>query len=99
MQPPLNTPLTENRHHRRRTATAQRGNAGTKAAEAAERFSRELDRFIRERECQQLTGLSRSTRWRLERAGRFPRRRRISAGATGWLASEIAAWLAGRAIV
>jgi prophage regulatory protein len=55
------------------------------------------DRFIREPECHQITGLSRSTRWRLERAGEFPRRRRISAGCTGWLASEMAGWVADRA--
>src|ERR1700687_6181057 len=55
------------------------------------------DRIIREPECHQITGLSRSTRWRLERTGEFPRRRRISAGCTGWLASEMAAWVADRA--
>jgi prophage regulatory protein len=53
--------------------------------------------IIREPECRRISGLSRSTRWRLEREGKFPRRRRISPGASGWLASEIAAWLADRA--
>ena len=51
------------------------------------------DRFIREPEVARITGLSRTTRWRLERAGKFPRRRRISANAVGWLASEIRAWM------
>lgn len=55
------------------------------------------DRFLREREVQHRTGLSRSTRWRLERIGKFPRRRRISANAVAWLDSEIAAWIAARA--
>lgn len=55
------------------------------------------DRIIREPECHQITGLSRSTRWRLERAGEFPRRRRISPGCSGWLASEMAAWIVDRA--
>jgi prophage regulatory protein len=55
------------------------------------------DAFIREAECRRISGLSRSTRWRLERAGKFPRRRKISESATGWLASELAEWLAGRA--
>src|SRR5271169_5987160 len=55
------------------------------------------DRIIREPECERITGLSRSTRWRLERAGDFPRRRRISAGCSGWLASELAVWVARRA--
>jgi prophage regulatory protein len=52
--------------------------------------------IVREHECRQLTGLSRSTRWRMERIGLFPRRRRISPGCTGWLRSEIAVWIASR---
>ena len=54
------------------------------------------DRFLREPEVRRLTGLSRTTRWRLERAGKFPRRRRISENAVAWAASEINAWIAER---
>jgi prophage regulatory protein len=54
------------------------------------------DAIIREPECRRRTGLSRSTRWRLERRGQFPRRRQLSPGCSGWIASEIAAWIAGR---
>jgi prophage regulatory protein len=54
------------------------------------------DRIVRELECHQRSGLSRSTRWRLERAGLFPRRRRVSPGCSGWLESELAAWIAAR---
>lgn len=57
----------------------------------------QVDRFIRESECRRLTGLSRSTRWRLERKGRFPKRRRLSENATAWLESEIREWIASRA--
>ena len=52
------------------------------------------DRFMREPEVRRITGLSRTTRWRLERARKFPRRRQISTNAVGWLASEINAWMA-----
>jgi prophage regulatory protein len=55
-----------------------------------------LDRFVREKECGQITGLSRPTRWRLERDGKFPKRRRISPNAIGWLASELEEWLRSR---
>jgi prophage regulatory protein len=55
-----------------------------------------IDAIIREPECWRRTGLSRSTRWRLERKGKFPRRRQLSPGCSGWLASEIAAWIAAR---
>jgi prophage regulatory protein len=54
------------------------------------------DRFIREQECRVLTGLSRSTRWRLERQGKFPRRRRLSPNGIGWLLSDVEAWQASR---
>ena len=55
------------------------------------------DRFVREPEVKQITGLSRVTRWRMERRGEFPRRRRISTNAIAWLESEISAWMAERA--
>ena len=40
------------------------------------------DRFLREAEVAHITGLSRTTRWRLERRGEFPRRRSISCNAS-----------------
>ena len=55
-----------------------------------------MDRFVRERECREVTGLSRTTRWRAERMGHFPRRRKISENTVGWLESELAEWLANR---
>ena len=52
------------------------------------------DRFMREPEVHRITGLSRTTRWRLERAGKFPRKRQISENVRANLASEIMAWVA-----
>jgi predicted DNA-binding transcriptional regulator AlpA len=40
--------------------------------------------------------LSRTTVWRLERAGTFPRRVRKSPGRVGWRESEISDFVAGR---
>ena len=57
------------------------------------------DRFLREAEVARITGLSRTTRWRMERRGEFPRRRSISRNAVAWLASEIRAWMLERAEV
>ncbi len=54
------------------------------------------DRFIRDRECKKISGLSRTTRWRLEREGKFPKRRQISPNGVGWLLSEIQSWLDSR---
>lgn len=56
-----------------------------------------IDRFIRETECKRITGLSRTTRWRQERAGQFPKRRQISPGLIAWLESEVQEWLRDRA--
>ena len=55
-----------------------------------------MDRVIRERACREATGLSRTTRWRMEKKGDFPRHLRLSANAVGWLESEIAAWIKAR---
>jgi len=47
------------------------------------------------------TGLSRSTVWRLERAGDFPRHIRLSPNAVAWIEDEIVGWIrqkAGRAL-
>ncbi len=52
--------------------------------------------IVREPECRTLTGLSRATRWRLERTGQFPKRRKLSSNTIGWLRSELLAWIASR---
>ena len=58
-----------------------------------------FERFMREAEVRRITGLSRTTRWRLERRGAFPRRRRISPNGVAWLESEIRQWQAEKAAV
>lgn len=55
------------------------------------------DRFLREPEVNRITGLSRTTRWRLEKQKLFPRRRQISANAVAWLESEVMTWMAEKA--
>ena len=51
------------------------------------------ERLIKSREVLDRTGLSRSTIWRLERQGAFPKHRRISANAVAWLEHEVSAWI------
>ena len=55
-----------------------------------------MDRFVREAECREITGLGRTTRWEMERAGKFPPRRRLSHNSVGWLASELKRWMRSR---
>ncbi len=59
--------------------------------------TQEPDRFIREPEEKHIAGLSRTTRWRLERAGKYPKRIQISENAKARLLSQIVAWMAARA--
>ncbi len=43
-----------------------------------------------------MTGLHRTTRWRMERRGEFPRRRKVTTALHGWLESEILEWMRTR---
>ena len=53
-------------------------------------------RFLRITDVTAETGLSRSTIYRLEQAGDFPRRVRLSANSMGWWSSAVDEWLAKR---
>jgi prophage regulatory protein len=55
-----------------------------------------VDRFISDAEQAAITTLSRTTRWRLEREGKFPKNHRISANRSARLLSEVLAWLQAR---
>jgi len=43
-----------------------------------------------------VTGLSRTTLWRLERQGEFPARIRLGPNSIGWRAEDIARWIDAR---
>jgi prophage regulatory protein len=55
-----------------------------------------LSRLISFREVAQRVGLSRSSVWRMERAGQFPKRRRLSVNRVAWWEAEIEEWLHDR---
>lgn len=44
----------------------------------------------------EVTGLSPSTYRRLELAGQFPKRIKLSKSAVGWIEAEVLAWVEGR---
>lgn len=52
--------------------------------------------IIRPRDLPRETGLSRTTIWRLEKNGTFPKRIRLSAGAVGYRRAEVEAWRESR---
>ena len=64
--------------------------------ELAEELPRRAGPLLRLPEVIKLTGLSRATIHRRERAGRFPNRVQISDNAVGWYEREVRAWLDSR---
>ena len=50
-------------------------------------------------ELREVVSLSRATIFRMERAGSFPARRKISSRNVGWIREEIEAWIQSRSIV
>ena len=56
-----------------------------------------MEKIIREPELLKLVGLSRTSVWRREKAGAFPRRLKLGSGARaiGWLRSDVEAWMEG----
>jgi prophage regulatory protein len=71
-------------------------NAGTHP----ERQPSKLDllplKLLRFDDVQERTGLSRSTIWRLEHRGVFPKRVQVSANVVAWLEDEVVAWIQSR---
>jgi prophage regulatory protein len=51
--------------------------------------------FIRRTQLREIAGISPSTAWRLEKAGKFPQRRQIggSPSCVGWLYEEVSEYL------
>ena len=57
------------------------------------------ERIILEAERKRMTGISRTTAWRMEKEGKYPKRRKVSDGLVGWLESELDEWVESRAVV
>lgn len=57
---------------------------------------RRLPRLLRFPAVRERTGLSRSTIWRLERRGEFPKHHRISPNVVAWVEQDVAEWIEGR---
>lgn len=53
-------------------------------------------RIIRKPELFARVGLSDATIWRMEKAGKFPRRVQLGGKSVGWLSGEFDAWLNSR---
>jgi predicted DNA-binding transcriptional regulator AlpA len=56
-------------------------------------------RILRRAEVREITRISDTQIWRLEKAGIFPSRRQISPGLVGWIAQEVFDYLNNRPVV
>lgn len=54
-------------------------------------------RIIRKKELLTVIGLSDATVYRLEKAGRFPKRLQLGGNSVGWLAEEVNDWIMAKA--
>jgi len=57
------------------------------------------DRILRFPEVQELTGLSRTTLWRMEKDMKFPQRVQLGKASVGWSLGEVRAWIKHRSRV
>ena len=55
------------------------------------------EEILRWSDVHRIVKLSRNTVRKLERAGQFPKRFQLTDYSVGWLRSEVAAWMAGKA--
>jgi len=51
------------------------------------------------KEVRAMTGLSRTTVFRYEKAGNFPQRRKLSERAVRWVKEEVEEWIASQQVV
>jgi prophage regulatory protein len=83
-------------HHIVHKANTTRTINVTAAAEPLSRNTAEPVAILDEHKVLELTSLSRTTRWRMERRGEFPKRVRLSPGRVGWPQAAIEAWIRSR---
>ena len=72
-----------------------RGRANDSIAESKriEKLALLLLKLLRFTDVRERTGLSRSTVWRLERRGAFPKHVKVSANIVAWLEEDVVEWI------
>ena len=55
-----------------------------------------MRKIIGSAETTKITNLSRSTLWRMEKKGKFPKRINISSNRVGWYEDEVSSWIESR---
>ena len=60
-------------------------------------LARPTPRVLRYAAVRHLTGLSRTTLWRLERIGLLPKHVQLSSHSVGWIETDVIAWIQSKA--
>ena len=90
------SPLTQEAHSPPQPPRAKPGEAHSHRMLPMLATPRPERQILRVADLQDQLNLSRTTIWRLRRAGEFPQPIRLSANAVGWHAHDIDEWLAKR---
>ncbi|MEQ5202536.1 MULTISPECIES: helix-turn-helix transcriptional regulator [Providencia] len=61
--------------------------------ELLKRHGEPRDRLVREKERKIITSISRTTAWKLEREGKFPKRKQLGPKSCAWLLSDLLIWI------
>jgi len=77
------------------TETAQIS-SDTKKEEPVEVRAISFDGILSSEDVELVSSYSRTTIWREERAGRFPKRVQLSPGRVGWIGAEVLEWIRSR---
>lgn len=56
-------------------------------------YGEKHDRLVREPERKKITSISRTTAWKLEREGKFPKRKQLGPKSCAWLLSDLLIWI------
>src|SRR5215471_3147521 len=80
-----------------RSTTDGRANNSLAEAQRIDELARRPLKLLRFTDVHERTGLSRSTVWRLERRGAFPKHIKVSANIVAWLEQDVVEWIRSKA--
>ena len=79
------------------STTRERANDSIAESQRIDKLAALPLKLLRFTDVRERTGLSRSTVWRLERRGAFPKHVQLSANIVGWLEEDVIEWIRSRA--
>ena len=87
----------EDRTARGQSLTRERANDSVRDGQRVDKLALLPLKLLRFTAVRERTGLSRSTVWRLERRGAFPKHIKVSANIVVWLEEDVVQWIRAKA--